>query len=142
MKRQLYRLAHAVRSVHWRVFRPITHGVKAIVVHDGRVLLVRHSYGSPAWSLPGGGYNPKREMPEAAAAREVREELGLEILAPKAIGQYESSAEYKCDRVVTVLATVTSVNVTLSAELTEAKWFMLDALPEMGALSRKSMDFL
>ena len=41
----------------------------------GRVLLVRHSYGPPLWSLPGGGMN-RREHAEQAALREIREELG------------------------------------------------------------------
>ena len=41
----------------------------------GRVLLARHSYGPPLWSLPGGGMN-RGEPAEQAALREIREELG------------------------------------------------------------------
>ncbi|MEU8438529.1 NUDIX hydrolase [Streptomyces sp. NPDC029216] len=47
----------------------------------GRVLLVRPGYGEPGrWLLPGGGVDSDLgETPRAAAAREVREEIGLDV---------------------------------------------------------------
>ncbi|MFE6052999.1 NUDIX domain-containing protein [Kitasatospora sp. NPDC056446] len=51
----------------------------------GRVLLVRLRPWDgprglvPHWTLPGGGVEADREMPRAAARREVREELGWEV---------------------------------------------------------------
>jgi 8-oxo-dGTP pyrophosphatase MutT (NUDIX family) len=50
----------------------------AIRSPDGKVLLVRHSYGSGAWMLPGGLVR-RREPFASAARREVREELGIDI---------------------------------------------------------------
>jgi len=41
----------------------------------GRVLLVKPTY-KPGWEIPGGGLEPG-ESPSDAAAREVREELGI-----------------------------------------------------------------
>jgi 8-oxo-dGTP pyrophosphatase MutT (NUDIX family) len=76
LHRQLYRLAHALRRQWWRIRRPRLNGVIVIAFDDAdRVLLVRHSYGSPLWSLPGGGM-VRGEDPEQAAMREIREELG------------------------------------------------------------------
>ncbi|WNB86686.1 NUDIX hydrolase [Cellulomonas sp. ATA003] len=44
---------------------------------DGRVLLVKPSY-KDGWEIPG-GYVETGESPRAAAIREVREELGIEL---------------------------------------------------------------
>ncbi|MGW0393321.1 NUDIX domain-containing protein [Streptomyces sp. NPDC003042] len=48
---------------------------------DGAVLLVRPGYGDPGrWLLPGGGVDSDLgETPRTAAAREVREEIGLDL---------------------------------------------------------------
>jgi ADP-ribose pyrophosphatase YjhB (NUDIX family) len=45
---------------------------------DGRYLVVRTTYLDPGWGLPGGRVE-RRETPEAAAARETREETGLSV---------------------------------------------------------------
>ncbi len=50
----------------------------AIFDGDGRVLLVRHSYGRRNWELPGGTSLPD-EPPDLTAARELAEETGLEM---------------------------------------------------------------
>ena len=43
-----------------------------IVDDDGRILLVRHSYGELNWEIPGGA-GELGESADAAAVREVRE---------------------------------------------------------------------
>jgi 8-oxo-dGTP diphosphatase len=45
---------------------------------DGRILVVRTTYLGPGWMLPGGRVE-RDEAPHVAAAREAREETGLEI---------------------------------------------------------------
>jgi 8-oxo-dGTP pyrophosphatase MutT (NUDIX family) len=88
LHRVLYRVAHAVRIRWWRIRRPRRSSVVVVAFdHTDRVLLVRHSYGRPLWSLPGGGMN-RGEQPERAAAREVAEELGCgltDLIAVEAI---------------------------------------------------------
>lgn len=76
LHRQLYRIADRVRRLWWRIRRPRRQSVHVLAFDErGRLLLVRHSYGQPVWTVPGGGLG-RGEDPETAAAREVREELG------------------------------------------------------------------
>ena len=62
-------------------------GVKCVLRdREGRVLFVRHTYGDRrAWELPG-GHMRRTEEPTAAATREAREELGLEVAAWEDLG--------------------------------------------------------
>ena len=53
----------------------------ALVDRDGRVLLARRPEGKPMaglWEFPGGKVE-EGETPEAALARELREELGVDV---------------------------------------------------------------
>ncbi|MET8997142.1 NUDIX hydrolase [Amycolatopsis sp. NPDC004169] len=45
----------------------------------GRVLLVEPNYGSETWEIPGGGLE-EGESPWRAARREIKEELGLDLV--------------------------------------------------------------
>lgn len=58
---------------------PVRIRVAAIIVRDGAVLMVRHEKdGRSYWMLPGGGLDHGETLAEALA-RELREELNLEI---------------------------------------------------------------
>lgn len=50
-------------------------GVGALAVHDGQILLVHHD---DQWLLPGGMLEPG-ETPDEGAARETREETGIDV---------------------------------------------------------------
>ncbi|MBD0694715.1 NUDIX hydrolase [Streptomyces sp. CBMA123] len=60
----------------------------AIVVHEGRVLMVRRrvSEGRLSWQFPAGKIEPG-ESPEDAAVRETAEETGLRVAAIKVLGE-------------------------------------------------------
>ena len=75
------------RPVQWlihgtaRFTRPMTMGVRAIILDaDERVVLVRHSY-VPGWHLPGGAVEPGETLREAVT-REVAEETGIAVTGP------------------------------------------------------------
>jgi 8-oxo-dGTP diphosphatase len=55
-------------------------GVGAVIVHEGRVLIVKRKYDPLAgqWSIPGGAVELGETL-EASIAREMLEETGLEI---------------------------------------------------------------
>jgi 8-oxo-dGTP diphosphatase len=73
--RVAFRLGYPLARIWWRLRRP-RHEAALVAVYVGRaLLLVRSSY-RLAWNLPGGGVR-RGETPEAAARRELSEEIGL-----------------------------------------------------------------
>lgn len=53
-------------------------GQKALIVREGKVLMC-HDIGSTSWDFPGGRLN-KDEEPKAGLLRELKEELGVEVV--------------------------------------------------------------
>jgi 8-oxo-dGTP pyrophosphatase MutT (NUDIX family) len=138
-----FRLLYRIRRVYWRIAKPTTYGVKALIIHpvdSGRVLLVRHSYGDQSlWSLPGGGYKPTRETPEQAAKRECMEELGIQsgscaLLLEEHVTTNEGKQGYQ--KVVRVHAV--SDDLVPNGEISEARWVAVDLtdLPGKPAVSK------
>jgi 8-oxo-dGTP diphosphatase len=73
--RLAFRLGFPLARTWWRLRRP-SHQGALVAVYVGRaLLLVRSSYRAE-WNLPGGAVKPG-ETPEAAARRELAEEIGL-----------------------------------------------------------------
>jgi len=125
-----YKIAERVRLVYWFVFRPRTRGVKCVVSHDGRWLMIRNSYGRGHWTFPGGAVD-RGEDPAHAAAREVREEVGIGLGSVRSIGEYFTDAQYKRDTVYCFAAVVTSDTFAIDpAEIAEARWISPRDLPE------------
>jgi ADP-ribose pyrophosphatase YjhB (NUDIX family) len=130
----LLRAGSPFAQLWFRVRKPTTFGVKALLRQpDGRFLVVRHSYADTRrWALPGGGYNPSRETPAQAAAREIHEELGLAVL-PEAFTLVDTTVttlEGKHDTLTILTASVSHEALTLSPELAEARW--VKNLQELG----------
>ncbi|WP_442914380.1 NUDIX domain-containing protein [Kribbella sp. NBC_00709] len=135
--------AGQLRRIWWKVRRPTTYGVKALLIHPldpSQCLVVQHSYVDRGWwGLPGGGYHPRRETAEAAAIREVAEELALTISeCPVVLDTVTSRLEGKVDNLTIVVARPTSEAFQLSAELAQARWTSADpaAFPSDARVSR------
>jgi 8-oxo-dGTP pyrophosphatase MutT (NUDIX family) len=126
---------------HWRtrlithlalLQRPMTLGVRALVVDgDGRVLLVRHTY-VPGYFFPGGGVEPGETM-ESAIRRELAEEANVEAEGPVPLHAiYLNRAASARDHVG--LFIVRTFRQTAphkpDLEIAEARFFAPDALPE------------
>jgi ADP-ribose pyrophosphatase YjhB (NUDIX family) len=92
------RVVHRLRLAWWFLRRPRTQSVSVAVWCGRRVLLVRQTYRREL-GLPGGGLR-RGETPAEAAARELREETGIDVepggLRPA--GELFDESEWKRDR--------------------------------------------
>ncbi len=129
--RAIVQLAYQIRRWLLAVLRVRTTGVKVMLFNPaGELLLIRNGYGaSDQFLLPGGGVS-RRESPAAAAAREILEELGLEVRDVEPVWTYESGAEGKRDTIHLFKAVADGLPVEDQVEVVEARFFKLDALPE------------
>jgi 8-oxo-dGTP diphosphatase len=75
-----YRLGFPLARVWWRLRRRRHAGALVAIRVGQALLLVRSSYRT-AWNFPGGGIRPN-ETAEAAARRELAEEIGLALQTP------------------------------------------------------------
>jgi 8-oxo-dGTP pyrophosphatase MutT (NUDIX family) len=130
LRRAGYRVAHLGLRMYWRVLRPHTRAVKCIVREGDAVLFVRHAYGDRrSWELPGGGIK-RGEDPRDGAAREAREELGLDLADWRALGTVEARGRGKRTTIQCFEARPPDRDLTLDAgEIEEAQWFDIDAPP-------------
>ena len=99
LARTAFRGAYSLARVYWFARRPVTEGVCVGVWHGGRVLLILNSY-KRAFTLPGGSRNRGEPWPEAAA-RELREEVGVSVDHAGLRQAFETTStdEYKRDHV-------------------------------------------
>ncbi len=72
-----YWVAYRLLCSWWFVSRPTHIGANVAVWHDGKLLVVRHSYQRGLF-LPGGGVHRGEDL-RVAAQRELREEVGLSV---------------------------------------------------------------
>ncbi len=124
------RLAHGLRRRWWRVARPRLAGCRIVALdREGRVLLIRHSYGSDRWMPPSGGL-ARGENPVAAAVRELREETGCRLEAAVLLERIEESLHGAGNMVHIVAGWTRDVPVADGREIVEAAFFAPNALPQ------------
>jgi 8-oxo-dGTP diphosphatase len=125
----IYRLAIWLRGGSWRIRRPLLIGVRALIVRDGAVLLIRHRSGRYPWALPGGGVERNERLAEAAR-REAREETGVPIRVERLLGVYERFGDGISNYIaVFVCIAFGEPQPPRSLEIAEAHFFPLESLP-------------
>jgi len=113
------------------MFRRMTLGVRAVLIKNDKVFLIRHTYVA-GWQLPGGGVEVG-ESCQASLAREVFEETGyrltgegelVNVYLQKSVSERDHILVYKCRDFE--LDSVFRPNM----EIAEAGWFDRHDLPE------------
>ncbi|MFC0206144.1 NUDIX domain-containing protein [Novosphingobium soli] len=123
-------MAHAARVLVWRWWKPRHHGVRVVALDaQGRLLLLRHSYGSPKWMPPGGGMR-RGEDPLDAGVRELQEETGCALADARLLAVCEEALHGSANIVSVVRGRAEGPLRIDRREIVEAGFFPLDALPE------------
>ena len=128
----VHRWAWRAARLFWKVRRPRSFGVRALVLDGaGRVALVHHTY-IPGWYLPGGGVK-RGESAGGAVGRELAEEAGItDFKVKRILGAYHNRGEGKDDHVLVFVvraADPAQLRPADRLEIEKAVWFSLDALP-------------
>jgi len=95
--RTAFRLGFPVARIWWRL-RSRPHEGALVAVHVGPALLLLRSSYRTAWNFPGGSIRPG-EAPEAAARRELVEEIGLVTSTLQPAGEAGGIWDGRPDRV-------------------------------------------
>ncbi|WP_369357473.1 NUDIX hydrolase [Streptomyces sp. cg2] len=103
----------------------------AIIVHEGRVLMVRRriSEGKLSWQFPAGEVEPG-ETREDAAVRETKEETGLNVSAVKLLGERVHPATSRLMSYTACEVVSGTAHVADTEELAELAWVAHDQIPE------------
>ena len=130
LHRASLRLAHALRRGWWRLARPHIEGCRVIALDaTGRVLLVRHAYGSQAWMPPGGGLKHGEDA-ALAGVRELWEEIGCRLDQARDVGLLTENLHGASNHVHIILGTTADTPRPDHREIAEAAFFALEALPQ------------
>ena len=131
---RLHRAAMPLGYVFWKAYirfvRPQVASVSVFIEDgEGRILLIRQSYGTRDWTMPAGG-TKRSEDPERAIRREVQEELGCELHALELLCHAQESVFGAPHRASIFRARAASEPVPDRREVVEVQWFAHDDLPD------------
>jgi 8-oxo-dGTP diphosphatase len=119
-------------------------GVGIIITKDNQVLLMKRKdiHGKGTWTTPG-GYLDFGETPEQCAAREAKEEVGLEVVDIRFRAITNDLFETTGRHYISIWMVGRSLSddpvVTAKEEIEELGWFAWDALPQPLFLSFENL---
>jgi ADP-ribose pyrophosphatase YjhB (NUDIX family) len=122
----------------WLLNAPFLVGVVGVVVNDqSQVLVLNHSYRrGPSWGLPSGWLKPG-EWPEAALAREIKEETGLLIYVGPLLNVNSALTRNRLD--IVYLCRLRGGVPCVSPEVSEMRFCEPEAMPEAMYPAQKAM---
>ena len=112
----------------WLLFKPVSIGVRILMVKDGQVVLVKHVY-EPYWYLPGGAVEHGETL-ESAVRREALEETGATLHELALFGVYSNNEGGKMDHIAVFISPHFELTCQGDDEIEYCRLFPLNALPE------------
>lgn len=103
-----------------------TTGAFAIIFDEQQRVLLCHRCDIDRWNLPGGGIM-HGETPWQGVMREVKEEVGLDVVIDRLSGVYTDTS--RDDIVFSFLCSIVGGNITLSDEADDIAYFSVEQLP-------------
>jgi 8-oxo-dGTP pyrophosphatase MutT (NUDIX family) len=142
MKRTFLKTLYFIFIRLLRIFKPISTGVRIMLIDSDKVLLVKHTY-QDEWYFPGGGAK-KNETLDQAARREAMEEAGATLGDLELFGVYTNFIERRTDHITVFICKDFTFGETKDWEIEAIELFSLDALPENVApgIGRRIEDYL
>lgn len=143
LRRALEPVIRPAMHTYWRFSRPVTLGVRGLVMDGtGRVFLVKHSY-IAGWHLPGGGVEAG-ETVLTALSRELAEEGNIRLNGqPQLFSVYFNARVSRRDHVALFIVRDFHQDKVPepNREIVEHGFFALDALPpDTGRATRARLD--
>jgi 8-oxo-dGTP pyrophosphatase MutT (NUDIX family) len=128
MKRFFLTLLYKIYIMRWWFKRSITVGVRLLLIKDGQVVLVKHTY-QEGWYLVGGGIK-QNETPEEAGRREAREEAGAQLGSMTLFGIFTQHIENRSDHIIVFVCNDFTLVPAKDFEIESVQLFPTDKLPE------------
>jgi ADP-ribose pyrophosphatase YjhB (NUDIX family) len=143
LRRAFEPLLRRVLHTYWRFSRPMTLGVRGLVMDGtGRVFLVKHSY-IEGWHLPGGGVETGETL-LTALTRELAEEGNIQLNGqPQLFSVYFNARVSRRDHVALFVVRDFHQDKVPepTREIIEHGFFALDSLPpDTGRATRARLD--
>lgn len=137
--RRLYQIVvRVIYTVFWPLFGIYLHNshrARVLVKNGDKILLVKSTYGSRRWELPGGGVE-KGETARQAARRELEEETNLTV-AEKRLEHIAS--ERICNNTLGwpkmnvdffQVSSADEAKISRALEVVDLRWFDISDLPD------------
>jgi len=126
----------------WWLIRPHTmKGAKAVLYTSENILLVKHTFGSDKWKLPGGQIK-RDESPENAIQRELEEELGINPATLYVHGTTKHVTKSYHDTVYVFSGQIgQQTEFSLGPEIETVRWVSKDNVPfsDMSEMTKKAV---
>ena len=103
-----------------------TLGASAIIIDAQRRVLLCHRMDMDFWNLPGGGVE-HGETPWQAVIREVKEEVGIDVVVSKLLGIYKDPP--RDDLVFSFACTIIAGELKTSVEADGVGYFAFEQIP-------------